>query len=93
MTFGMFICRYFIFQLQESPKFLVAAGRDEEAVEALTYIAKRNGKTITLTSEKLLSLGTVKGRHGGKGSLLWQFKNSFAHLSLCVSSVQPFRVA
>ncbi|KAI0787249.1 major facilitator superfamily domain-containing protein [Irpex lacteus] len=82
MTFGMFICRYFIFQLQESPKFLVAAGRDQEAVDALTYIAKRNGKTITLTSEKLLSLGTVKGRHGGKGSLLWQFKNSFAHLSL-----------
>ncbi|KAI0089233.1 major facilitator superfamily domain-containing protein [Irpex rosettiformis] len=81
MTFGMFICRYFIFQLQESPKFLVATGQDEKAIEALTYIAKRNGKTITLTAEKLLALGRVKAR-GHKEGLLWQLKNSFTHLSL-----------
>lgn len=90
MTFGMFVCRYFIFNLQESPKFLVATGQDEKAIEALGYIANRNGKTITLTAEKLLALGRVKGR-GERGGFLWQVKNSFAHLSLYVQgSVFPF---
>ena len=83
MTFGMFICRYFIFSLQESPKFLVATGQDEKAIEALTYIANRNGKTVTLTAEKLLALGRVE-RRGEQGGLLRQIKNSFAHLSLYV---------
>ncbi|KAI0692544.1 major facilitator superfamily domain-containing protein [Cytidiella melzeri] len=86
MTFAMFICRYFIFSLQESPKFLVAIGKDEEAIEALTYIAKRNGRTITLTAETLLSHGRAKGR-AHKESLMWTFKNSFAHFSL--SHVRP----
>lgn len=33
LTFAMFICRFFIFDLRESSKFLVAKGRDEEAIE------------------------------------------------------------
>jgi hypothetical protein len=32
ITFLMFICRYFIFNLQESSKYLLAKGRDEEAL-------------------------------------------------------------
>ena len=56
----MFVCRYFIFDLQESPKFLVATGRDEDAIAALTYIAKRNGKTISLTTEQLLRFGRAQ---------------------------------
>ncbi|KAI0089234.1 major facilitator superfamily domain-containing protein [Irpex rosettiformis] len=86
LTFGMFVCRYLIFTLQESPKFLVAIGHDEEAIEALTYIAKRNGKTISLTADRLLALGRSQGR-GNKESLLRTLKNSFAHFSL--SHVRP----
>lgn len=75
------MCRYFIFNLQESPKFLVAIGRDEEAIEALAYIARRNGRGISLTADKLLALGRSKGR-SDKSSLWWTFKNSFSHFSL-----------
>jgi hypothetical protein len=81
MTFGMFMCRYFIFDLQESPKFLVAVGKDEEAIEALSYIAKRNGKTITLTTDQLLAHGRAMSR-AHKESLLWTLKNSFSNFSL-----------
>ena len=33
VTFLMFVSRFFLFKLQESPKFLVAKGRDEEAIK------------------------------------------------------------
>ena len=56
-------------------------GGDEEAVEALTYIARRNGRTISLTVDNLLVFGRAKGRSDRK-SLWWTFKNSFAHFSL-----------
>ncbi|KAF8512500.1 hypothetical protein JB92DRAFT_2928186 [Gautieria morchelliformis] len=45
----MFICRYFIFNLQESSKYLLAKGQDEEAIA-------KNGRTITLTLEKLQAI-------------------------------------
>jgi hypothetical protein len=32
----MFVCRFFVFDVQESSKFLVAQGRDEEAIKVLT---------------------------------------------------------
>lgn len=32
ITFLAFIMRYFVFDLQESPKYLVAQGRDEDAI-------------------------------------------------------------
>ncbi|KAF8512508.1 major facilitator superfamily domain-containing protein [Gautieria morchelliformis] len=56
ITLLMFICRYFIFNLQESSKYLLAKGRDEEAIAVLQHIAKKNGKTITLTLEKLQAI-------------------------------------
>ncbi|KAG6897020.1 hypothetical protein C0992_004665 [Termitomyces sp. T32_za158] len=43
--------RFVVFDLQESPKYLVAKGRDREAIAVLQHIAKRNGKTISLTLE------------------------------------------
>ncbi|KAG9316881.1 MFS general substrate transporter [Chiua virens] len=52
ITFAAFVMRYFVFDLQESPKYLVAQGRDEEALGVLEHIARRNGKTISLTIEE-----------------------------------------
>ena len=34
VTFVMFLLRYVAFDLQESPKYLIAKGRDQEAYEA-----------------------------------------------------------
>jgi hypothetical protein len=33
LTFLMFLARYAIFNLQESPKYLLAKGRDQDAIE------------------------------------------------------------
>jgi hypothetical protein len=45
----LFIFRFFIFQLYESPKFLMGLGRDTEAVEIVHKLAQYNGTTSSLT--------------------------------------------
>ena len=45
--------RFFGFRLLESPKYLMGKGRDADAVNVIHKIAKRNGKTSTLTLESL----------------------------------------
>ncbi|PIL22729.1 MFS general substrate transporter [Ganoderma sinense ZZ0214-1] len=49
----MFILRFFVFHLHESPKYLMGRGRDEEAVEVVQAIAKYNGTTSKLTLDLL----------------------------------------
>ncbi|KAE9383617.1 MFS general substrate transporter [Gymnopus androsaceus JB14] len=40
VTLLMWVLRYFVFDLQESPKYLVGRGRDEEAIKVLEHIAR-----------------------------------------------------
>ncbi|KAL1704299.1 major facilitator superfamily domain-containing protein [Schizophyllum commune] len=61
LTCLMFVFRYFVFDLQESSKYLLARGRDEEALEVLQHIARRNGRKINLT---LADLKLVKDEAG-----------------------------
>ena len=49
----LWVVRFAICPVFESPKFLSSIGRDEEAVEVIHKIAKRNGKTSSLTVEDL----------------------------------------
>ncbi|GAA5939243.1 hypothetical protein JCM3775_007166 [Rhodotorula graminis] len=42
MTLGIFILRFVVFTFYESPKFLLAKGRDDEAIDVLYKIAKFN---------------------------------------------------
>ncbi|CAO2647708.1 Nn.00g086300.m01.CDS01 [Neocucurbitaria sp. VM-36] len=49
----MFFLRFVCFTIYESPKFLMGRGRDEEAVHVVHEVARRNGKTSTLTLEDL----------------------------------------
>ncbi|PLB45605.1 MFS general substrate transporter [Aspergillus steynii IBT 23096] len=57
ITFVMFICRFFLFHLYESPKFLLSRGRQEEAVEAVQGIAYKNRSKTWLTVEILNEIG------------------------------------
>ncbi|SJL17551.1 related to sugar transporter [Armillaria ostoyae] len=52
--------RFFIFELYESPKFLMGRGRDAEAVEAVHKVARYNGKESALTIEDLRKAGGEK---------------------------------
>ncbi|KAJ5152791.1 uncharacterized protein N7482_009269 [Penicillium canariense] len=57
ITFFGFLCRFFLFTLYESPKFLVSRGRQEEAVAAVQGIAHKNKTTTWLTEEILNDIG------------------------------------
>ncbi|TVY91080.1 putative MFS-type transporter [Lachnellula willkommii] len=54
ITFCMFLARFVLFHLFESPKFLLARGRQAEAVAVVHGIAFKNG-TTTWLSEKILN--------------------------------------
>jgi MFS family permease len=51
ITFVMFIVRFFIFHLFESPKYLLSKGRQAEAVAVVHGIAYRNKAKTWLTEE------------------------------------------
>jgi len=53
VTFIMFLIRFLIFHLFESPKFLLSRGRQSEAVTVVQGIAYRNGTKTWLTEEIL----------------------------------------
>ncbi|KAM5449844.1 hypothetical protein MaudCBS49596_004606 [Microsporum audouinii] len=57
LTFLMFLSRFFLFHLFESPKFLLSRGRQEEAVAAVHGIAYKNGVKTWLTVEILNEIG------------------------------------
>ena len=49
----MFCCRFFLFTLYESPKFLMYRCKYDKAVEVVHEVARRNGTTTTLTIDDL----------------------------------------
>ncbi|KAI4208231.1 MAG: hypothetical protein LQ346_000111 [Caloplaca aetnensis] len=59
MTFLMFMCRFFLFHLYESPKFLLSRGRQAEAVATVHGIAYKNKRTTWLSEDILNEIGGV----------------------------------
>ena len=53
LTLLMFLIRFVLFNIHESPKYLMSKGRDEEAVRVIHEVARKNGKDINLTLEEL----------------------------------------
>ncbi|KAK1225640.1 hypothetical protein PQX77_011397 [Marasmius sp. AFHP31] len=89
-TLLMWVMRYLVFDLQESSKYLIAKGQDEEALKVLEHIARKNGREITLTLDRLRA---VAGEQAGvadpeaKLTTLQLIKNSFSSFDL--SHVTP----
>lgn len=61
VTFIMFIIRFFIFHLFESPKYLLSQGRQAEAVAVVHGIAYRNKAKTWLTEEMLDAVADMEG--------------------------------
>ena len=57
----LFVIRFFLFHLYESPKYLMGRGRDEEAVEVVHKVAEYNGTTSSLTVKMLEEAGRFAG--------------------------------
>lgn len=67
-TFFMFICRFFLFHLFESPKFLLSRGKQREAVASVYGIAYHNNCKTWLSEELLNEIGgtTQPGTNSGR---------------------------
>ncbi|KAL7622973.1 hypothetical protein AAE478_006652 [Parahypoxylon ruwenzoriense] len=61
ITFVMFLIRFSIFHLFESPKYLLSRGRQSEAVAVVHGIAYRNGAKTWLTEEILDAVADNEG--------------------------------
>ncbi|OAX35732.1 MFS general substrate transporter [Rhizopogon vinicolor AM-OR11-026] len=55
----LWVIRFFVFDMYESPKYLMGRGRDEQAVEVVHKVAAYNGKTSNLTIEDLRGAGKL----------------------------------
>ncbi|GAA6042999.1 hypothetical protein JCM8097_003880 [Rhodosporidiobolus ruineniae] len=65
MTLAIFILRFVVFTFHESPKFLLAKGKDAEALEVLYKIAKFNkapAPTLTIDDFRLLDAHDAQQR-------------------------------
>lgn len=49
MALALGLIRIFTFKIPESPRYLLSKGRDADAVDAVNYIARYNGRPETLT--------------------------------------------
>ena len=89
----MFCCRFFLFKLYESPKYLMGRGRDEEAVRVVHEVARINGKTTNLTLADLEVFNQV-GQQGVDASAALKRKLekvNFTHLRALFASPQLAR--
>jgi hypothetical protein len=58
----LWIIRFFVFNLYESPKYLMGRGRDEEAVRVVHKVAAYNGTTSSLTLSRLQNAGRLRSK-------------------------------
>jgi MFS family permease len=65
ITFAMFVLRFFVFRLFESPKFLLHKGRQRQAVAVVHGIAHMNKTRTWLTSEILDQVAAEDGDADG----------------------------
>lgn len=56
-TLLLWALRFFIFNLEESPRYLVGRGYDEAAVAVIHRIAAYNGRSSSLTVDQLVQAG------------------------------------
>lgn len=63
----LWIIRFFVFKLYESPKYLMGRGRDQDAVTVVHAIAKYNGVQSSLTLGELKDAESVDGTAASAG--------------------------
>jgi hypothetical protein len=64
LVFLMSIARITVIRLKETPKYLLAEGRDEEVVAGFQTMAAKYNRPCSITLEMLEACGPVQGTHG-----------------------------
>lgn len=68
-VFVLSILRVTVIRLEETPKFLLAEGKDSDALRVLQNIANRYKRPCSLTLERLEACGPARGRERTAGGL------------------------
>lgn len=64
LVFIMSILRITVIRLKETPKYLLAEGRDADVVTGFQKMAAKYNRPCSLTLEMLEACGTIQGTHG-----------------------------
>ena len=64
-TLAMFACRFFLFHLLESPKFLLSRNKHDEAIQVVQRIARYNGTKTWLDERTFRELGGENSQSSG----------------------------
>ncbi|KAL2075125.1 hypothetical protein VTL71DRAFT_67 [Oculimacula yallundae] len=64
----VFLVRFVLFSFQESPKYLLSRGKDEDAMKAFHYVAKFNNYQCSLTMDDFRTLDATYGEQSLDGS-------------------------
>ena len=77
----MSVLRLTVIHLHETPKFLIGENRDSECVETLQTIAKKYGRSCSLTLEQMEACGSTAGRgESGRAKSKWNPGEIGVHL-------------
>lgn len=63
----LWVIRFFVFKLYESPKYLMGKGRDQDAVAVVHAIGRYNGVPSSLTIGELKDAESVDGTSASEG--------------------------
>lgn len=95
-VFVLSILRVTIIRLEETPKFLLAEGKDADAVRVLQNIAKRYQRPCSITVERLQACGPTRNRDTNAagltqrlispGEVAFHFKGLFATRKMGLST-------
>jgi MFS family permease len=84
------ILRVTVIRLKETPKYLLAKGKDQEVVETFRQISQKYNRPCSLTLEQLEACGHTKSTYGksryGFGELLAHLRGLFATKKLGFST-------
>ncbi|KAK4938606.1 Filamentous Growth Regulator [Elasticomyces elasticus] len=90
LIFVLSVLRVTVIRLKETPKYLLAKGKDEEVVETFRQISQKYNRPCSLTIEQLQACGPIRSTYGksryGFGELLAHLRGLFATKKLGFST-------
>lgn len=83
ITLVLWVARFFLFNLMESPRYLIGKGEDEKAVEVIHRLAQYNRGESSLTLDQLKTVEDrqpLEKRKGGKAVLSQTSNYTVGHI-------------
>lgn len=84
------IVRICVFKMPESPRYLLSKGRDADAVEAVNYVARYNGKPETLTLDMLRAIDETHGGATTNSEIVEKSTTSLSYKTILKESFKDY---